>query len=103
MGCVIVNILLAHQHSADEVGEGQERRDGDEGLGASCQHGRIEIGYLTREPLHAAIRQLDEQSGLGPWGGHPQQRERPPIQRMSGVDNGHLTSRQFRYRGILTF
>jgi hypothetical protein len=66
MGWVIVNILLAREHSADKVGQGQESRDGDEGLGARRQPRRIEIGHLTREPLCAAIRQLDEKSGLGP-------------------------------------
>jgi hypothetical protein len=89
----MANILLACKHSAEEVGEGQERGDGNEGLGVRNRSRRLQIGHRTREPLHAAIRQLHEKVGFGPCGGSPQQREHTPIQRVSGIDNGHLTSR----------
>ena len=89
----MANILLARKHSADEVREGQERRDGNEGLGARPPSGRLQMRHLTREPLHTTVRQLDEQLGLRPWRGCPQQWECPSVKRMSGVDNSHLTSR----------
>jgi hypothetical protein len=89
----MTNILLARKHSADEVGKGQERGDGNEGLGVRNRSRRLQIGHLTREPLHAAIRQLHEKLGFGPCRGRPQQREHTPIKRVSGIENGHLTSR----------
>ena len=88
-----MHILLARQHSADELREGQEGRDGNERVRecSRSRHGKIRDG--TGEPLHAAIRQLDHEPRLRPRGVHPQQRKRSPLQRMRRISNGHLTSR----------
>src|SRR5262249_8114315 len=95
--CVMANILLARQPSADEVSEGQERRDGKESLGARRQSRRLQMRHLPREPLHTTVRELDEQLSLRPWRGWPQQWECPSVKRMRRIDDGHLTSRGFRY------
>jgi len=92
-----MHILLARQHSADELRQGQESRDGNESVGGRCHSRRVQIRDRTGDPLHAAVRQLDHEPRLGPRGVHPQQWKRPPIQRMRRIDNGHLTSRGFRF------
>jgi len=89
----MMHILLARQHSADELREGQEGRDGNERVGEYCRSRRSKIRGCTGDPLYAAIRQLDHEPRLRPCGVHPQQRKRPPIQRMRRINNGHLTSR----------
>ncbi len=96
MDGLMMHILLARQHSADELRQGQEGRDGNEGGRGRCHSGRVKIRHRTWEPLHAPVGQPDHKPGLRPCGVHPQQRERTPIQRMRRIDNGHLTSRRFR-------
>ncbi len=88
-----MHILLARQHSADELCQGQEGRDGNESVGGRCHSGGVKICDRTGDPLHATVRQLDHEPRLGPRGVHPQQRKRPPIQRMGWIDDAHLTSR----------
>jgi hypothetical protein len=89
----MMHSLLARQQSADELREGQEGRDGNERVRECYRSRRGKICDGTGEPLHAAIRQLDHEPCLRPCGVHPQQRKRPPIQRMRRISNGHLTSR----------
>jgi len=93
MGCVMVHILLARQHSADELRQGEEGRDGNKSLGGRCHNRCVKIRDCPGDPLHAAIGQLDHEPSLGPRGVHAQQRKRTPIQRRRRIDNGHLTSR----------
>lgn len=93
MDGLMMHILLARQHSADELRQGQEGRDTNEGGRGRSHSRRVQIRDRTGDPLHAAVRQLDHEPRLGPCGVHPQQRECPPIQRMRRIDNGHLTAR----------
>jgi len=93
MDGLMMHILLARQHSADELREGQEGRDGNERVREGYRSRHVQIRGSTGDPLHAAIRQLDHEPRLRPRGVHPQQRQRPPIQRMRRINNGHLTSR----------
>jgi hypothetical protein len=88
-----MHILLVRQHSADELRQGQEGRDGKEGVGRRCSSRRGQVRRGTGDPLHTAVRQLDHEPRLRPRGMHPQQRQRPSIQRMRRINNGHLTSR----------
>ena len=93
MDGLMMHILLARQHSADELREGQEGRDSNERVRGRCRSRRGKIRDGTGDPLHAAVRQLDHEPRLGPRGVHPQQRKCPSIQRMRRIDNGHLTTR----------
>jgi len=93
MGCVMVHILLARQHSADELRQGEDGRDSNESWGRDCHSRRVKIRDRTRDPLHAAVGQPDHEPSLGPCGVHSQQRECSSIQGMRWIDNGHLTSR----------
>ena len=93
MDGLMMHILLARQHSANELRQGEEGRDGNEGRRGYCRSGRVQIRHRPWEPLYTPVGQLDYESGLGPCGVHSQQRERLSIQRMRRIDNGHLTSR----------
>jgi len=96
MDGLMMYILLARQHSADELRQGQEGRDGNERVGECCRSRRSKLRDGPGDPLHAAVRQLDHEPRLRLRGVHPQQRQRPPIQRMRRINNGHLTSRGCR-------
>ena len=93
MGCVMVHILLARPHRADELRQGEEGRDGNASWGRDGHSRRVKIRDRTRDPLHAAVGQPDHEPGLGPRGVHSQQWERTSIQGMRRIDNSHLTSR----------
>jgi hypothetical protein len=96
MDGVMMHILLARQHSADELRQGEEGRDGNEGWRGHCRSGWGKIRHRTWEPLHTPVGQSDHEPGLGACGVYSQQWERTPVQRMRRIDNGHLTSRRFR-------
>jgi hypothetical protein len=70
MGCVMVHILLARQHSADELRQGEEGRDSNESWGRDYHSSRVQIRDGTRNPLRAAVGQPDHKPGLGPRGVH---------------------------------
>jgi hypothetical protein len=72
MDGLMMHILLACQHSADELREGQEGRDGNERMRERGRSRRGKICDCTGDPLHAAIRQLDHEPRLRPCGVHPQ-------------------------------
>jgi len=66
----MVHILLACQHSVDELRQREERRDSNEGLGRRDHSRRVQIRDGTGEPLHAAVGQPDDEPGLGARGVH---------------------------------
>jgi hypothetical protein len=59
-----MHILLARQHSADELREGEEGRHGNERVRWRYRSRRGKIGDDTGDPLHTPIRQLDHQPRL---------------------------------------
>ena len=71
MDGLMMHILLARHHSADELREGQEGRDGNERVRERCRSSGGKIRDSTGDPLHAAIRQLDYKPRLRPRGVHP--------------------------------
>ena len=93
MDGLMMHILLARQHSADELREGQEGRDGNKRVRGDYRSRRGKIRDCTGDPLHTPVGQSDHEPGLGACGVYSQQRESTPVERMRRIDNGHLTSR----------